>query len=208
MAVKKKNNKLFIGLGIAGALIGIGIFTYPKLKELFKPDEKIDPNKEDQNQNNLPPGDQNNNTDNSPKEEKKPKEKSIDIYKKNKYGDPINKEVEAIQTIINLISQLRGTYGKTIKIDGKSLTFPIGIDGDFGTGTKLGSLYAFPTYKNAGFVTLYNARKKFAYATGYYDKGFPSNLIGTTKESDYRNSYALGKADGVKKEVTDNFWKF
>ena len=35
MAVKKKNNKLLIGLGIAGALVGIGIFTYPSLKKLF-----------------------------------------------------------------------------------------------------------------------------------------------------------------------------
>jgi hypothetical protein len=205
MAVKKKNNKLLIGLGIAGALVGIGIFTYPSLKKLFKPDEDKLPPDEQQKQNNLPPGDQNNNT----KEEESTlvKDPTIDITKKVKKGS-VGKEATAIQTIINLISQLRGTYGKTLQIDGKSLKLPIGIDGDFGDQSRLGALYAFPTYKDKGYITLYTARKKFAYATGYYDKGFPSNLIGTAKESDYRNSYTLGKADGVKKEITDNFWKF
>jgi len=204
MAVKKKNNKLLIGLGIAGALVGIGIFTYPKIKALFKPDEEKAP-EEQNNQNILPPSDQNNNQNNnqnntSTETPTETKEKGLNIYKKNKLGSN-GKEVTAIQTIINLMSQLRGTYGKVIQVSGKALTLPIGIDGDFGDQTKLGALYTFPaTFKDSGYVTLYNARKKFAYATGYYNQGFPSNLIGTTKEEDYRASYMLGKADGKKKK--------
>lgn len=200
MAVKKKNNKLLIGLGIAGALVGIGIFTYPSLKKLFKPDEE---KPEEQLTTNLPPPDQNSNGNNTQSKTETPtetKEKGLNIYKKNKYGDK-SKEVTAIQTIINLMSQLRGTYGKTIQVDGKALKLPVGIDGNFGGQTKLGALYSFPaTFKDSGFVTLYNARKKFAYATGYYNQGFPSNLIGTTKEEDYRASYMIGKADGKKKK--------
>lgn len=203
MAVKKKNNKLLIGLGVAGALLGIGIFTYPSLKKLFKPKEKNNPQIPE---NTLPDQNINNTTINTPKEEFK--EKGIDIGKKNKLGSK-GKEVTAVQTIINLISQLRGTYGKTIQIEGKALKLPITIDGDFGNNTRLGALYTFPTYKDFGYITLYTARKKFAYATGFYNQGFPSNLIGTFKEDDYRNAYMIGKADGKEKKITDyKMWKF
>jgi hypothetical protein len=208
MAVKrKKNNKLLIGLGIAGALVGIGIFTYPSLKKLFKPEEKIDPTIP---QNTLPDTNTNTNipTNNNQEVSTLVKDPTIDIYKKNKVGTK-SKEVTAIQTIINLISQLRGTYGKTVTVEGKALKLPIGLDGDFGNKTKLGALYTFPTFKDSGFVTLYNARKKFAYATGFYNQGFPSNLIGTAKEEDYRNAYMIGKADGKEKKITDyKMWRF
>lgn len=207
MAIRKKNNKLLIGLGIAGALVGIGIFTYPSLKKLFKKDDKLDPGTtEQQNQNNLPPVDQNNNT--NQEQSTLVKDPTIDITKKVKKGS-VGKEATAIQTIINLISQLRGTYGKTLQIEGKSLKLPLGIDGDFGEQSRLGAIYTFPTYKDQGYITLYTARKKFAYGTGFYGKGFPSNLIGTAKETDYRNAYMLGKADGnsnmIKKYID---WKF
>jgi hypothetical protein len=204
MATKKNRKKLYIGLGIAGALLGIGIFTWPKIKELIKPEDKgedipkIDTNPvQELPEITIKP-------DQETKED--PGTKKIDIYKKLKSG-VLGQEVTALQTIINLISGLRGTYGKTIQIDGKALTFPIPLDTEFGKKTRLGALYTFPAFKSNGYVTLYTARKKYAYACGYYDKPFPSNLVGTAKYTDYKNSYTLGKADGVKKEITDNFWK-
>ena len=73
----------------------------------------------------------------------------------------------------------------------------------------------FPNYKTQGYITRGQARLLWSYSAGFYNKTFPSALVGNSNEQAYRTSYAKGKEKSKKKfssfgqfvENKDNFSK-
>ena len=91
---------------------------------------------------------------------------------------------------------------------GKKVNFPINPDGDFGNNSNLGSLFAFNTFKQNGYVTLDQARKMLAYILGYRQQQFPSSLVGTKNEKQYQESYKSGQIDFGKADRAKNIGAF
>lgn len=187
---KGRNNKraLNIGLGIAAAAAGIYFFAGDQIKDFFKakPDFIPEPTPAQ-----LPGA-----TPASQGTPSKPETPGIDIDKKLRKGSG-GGEVTRLQFIINYIAGLRGaTSYKTP--GGYTVNFPIKSDGDFGNNTQAGAYFISPSFKDAGYITLDQARNRLSYIAGYYSRPFPSELVGTKNYKDYQASYKAGEIDGGK----------
>ena len=120
------------------------------------------------------------------------KESKIDIDKKIRKGEK-NDLVYKIQVAVNNIARIRGvnSYNDTDK--GKTISFPIPLDSDFGNLTDSGLKFAIPEYKGAGFATVRKAREQWARSAGYYNKPFPIELSATANYSDLKKIYDINR---------------
>jgi hypothetical protein len=182
-------------LGVAAAAVGTYLFAGDAIKKLLKLDgpDFI----EDKTPVQLPSVTPKNGTPTpSAQPAAKPEPPGIDINRKLRKG--INSgEVTRLQFIINYIAGLRkATSYKTP--GGYTVNFPIKSDGDFGNNTQAGAYFIAPSFKDNGYITLDEARKRLAYIAGYYDKPFPSELVGTKNFKEYQTSYKSGEIDGNK----------
>lgn len=178
-------NKLYIGAGILAAGIGIYLLAGDQIKALFKKDDTDDTNN---NQNPLLPP-----VTGGKVTPQLPEPPGLDIDKKLRKGSK-GEEVKRLQYVINYIAGFRGS--KAFKTpSGYTVNFPIKADGDFGSNTQAGAYFISPEFKDLGFITLDIARRKLAYLAGYYDKPFPSSLVGTKNYGDYQNAYKGGQID-------------
>jgi hypothetical protein len=125
-----------------------------------------------------------------------PKKDGLDIDKKLRKGSK-GEEVKRLQFVINYIAGLRKTTSYKTP-GGYTVKFPIASDGDFGSNTQAGAFFIAPSFKNDGFITLDTARKRLAYIAGYYDRPFPSELVGTKNYNVYQDQYKTGKIDAQK----------
>lgn len=181
-------NKLYIGAGILAAGIGIYLLAGDQIKALFKKDDTDEGNNQIKP---IAPG-----VTGGKVTTPTPEPAGLDIEKKLRKGSKGN-EVERLQYVINYIAALRGS--KAYKTpSGYTVNFPIKPDGDFGSNTQAGAYFISPEFKETGFITLNIARKKLAYLSGYYNKPFPSSLVGTKNYSTYQTSYKAGEIDGSK----------
>ena len=197
---KPINKKTLIGVGIISALIGTYFIAGDKIKSLFKKNN-FEPQPEFPSEQSKSSG---GNVE-AKSEEKTPQGKSIDINKKLRKGSS-GEEVKRVQYIINSIASARKT--KSYTDAGKKVNFPLNADGDFGNNTNIGSLFAFNNYKNQGYITLDQARKKMAYIFGYRQLQFPSSFVGTKNEKQYQDSYKSGQIEFGKDNRSQNIGAF
>jgi len=200
----KQKKTLYIGAGVAAALIGTWFLAGDKIKGLFKKDSEpggdfIQLPAQDQI---LIPGGQGSTQTTA----KQPEPAGIDIDKKLRKGSS-GEEVKRLQFIINYIAGFRGS--KSYKTpSGYTVNFPIKTDGDFGNNSQAGAYFISPEFKTNGFITLDQARRKLAYIAGYYGKPFPSELVGTKNFDKYQESYKTGQIDFGKKDRAQNIGAF
>lgn len=141
-----------------------------------------------------------NSNPNSKSKSKKPK---VDESAKLKLGSD-NSNVSALKLIINQLAHWKKIKSKN------GINFPIATDTKFTAKTDSAVSIFFPKYKSQGYITRGQARLMWSYYAGYYNKTFPSNLVGITDEQQYRQNYAKGKNDSKKKFIgfndnVDNF---
>jgi len=187
-AAKNKNTLIF--LGIAAAAVGTYLLAGDSIKKLFKKDPENFPPSLPEIGPTIPgvtPGTPTVTT---------PEPPGLDIDKKLRKGSS-GEEVKRLQFIINYIASLRGA--KAFKTpSGYTVKYPISSDGVFGSDTQAGSYNISPQFKDLGFITVDMARKKLAYLAGYYDKPFPSELVGTKNYSEYQTAYKSGQIEAQK----------
>ena len=181
-----KVNLLLLGLGTAA--VGTWLLAGDKIKDLFKRDTSG----EDQTLITPPP------TTPAPVKtgggSSKPKQVEPvgpDLDKKLFKGSK-GDEVKRLQVIINEIEAMRGkrSLGK--------VKFPLTTDGNLGPNTYAAALDCFPDMKANGYVTLHQARLKWAYALGYYNKPFSGSLVNSARVTQYQAQYKLGAKDRPK----------
>jgi hypothetical protein len=200
----KQKKTLYIGAGVAAALIGTWFLAGDKIKGLFKKDSEPGGDFTQlpaQDQILIPGGQGSTQTT-----VKQPEPAGIDIDKKLRKGSS-GEEVKRLQFIINYIAGFRGS--KSYKTpSGYTVNFPIKTDGDFGNNSQAGAYFISPEFKTNGFITLDQARRKLAYIAGYYSKPFPSELVGTKNFDRYQESYKAGQIDFGKKDRAQNIGAF
>lgn len=188
--MKLSKNQL-IGVGIASALVGIYFLAGDKIIAIFKGDKDDTPDTTPvvpgATQTLLPPSTAGGGV---PAPVTAPVA-SLDINAKLRKGSK-GTEVKKLQYIINYIAGFRGSGSYTTP-SGYKVNFPISVDGDFGSGTQAGAYFISPEFRTQGYITLDQARKKFAYLAGYYRKPFPSELVGTSNYKKYQDSYKAGE---------------
>ena len=178
-------NRKFLLLGIGAAAVGTWLLAGDQIKALLMPqNEQTPPTPEPTPEPTPTPKPIGSGVQNEPQ---------IDINKKLKKGVQGN-EVARLQFIINSIAALRGTTSYKTP-GGYTVNFPIKTDGDFGNNSQAGSYFIAPSFKTDGFITLETARNRFAYLCGYYNKPFPSELVGTKNYSRYQEIYKNGTID-------------
>jgi hypothetical protein len=186
-----KKNTLFIVAGIAAAGIGVYLLAGDQIKDLLKGNK---PDQEDEGTTpQLPPK---SNGGGGGGGQTTPEPAGLDIDKKLKKGST-GEEVKRLQFIINGIAGLRNTTSYKTPA-GYTVKFPISADGDFGSNSQAGAYFIAPAFKDQGYITLDQARKRLAYIAGYYNKPFPSSLVGTKNYKEYQTSYKAGEIDGSK----------
>jgi len=178
-------NRKFLIAGLAAAIIGTYFIAGDKIKSLFKPDETPEPPQITPGQTPAPTI--------SPGTKPAPEPAGLDINKKLRKGSQ-GEEVKRLQFVINYIAGLRGSTSYKTP-GGYTVKFPIATDGDFGNGTQAGAYFIAPSFKNDGFITLDKARERLAYIAGYYNKPFPSELVGTKNYNKYQDNYKTGGID-------------
>jgi hypothetical protein len=189
----KQKKQLYIGAGVAAALIGTWFLAGDKIKSLFK--KNIDAGGDvltqlpAQDQIRVPGGQ-------GATQPAAPEPKGIDINKKLRKGSK-GEEVKRLQFIINYIAGFRGS-SKYKTPGGYTVNFPIKADGDFGNNTQAGAYFISSQFKDLGFITLDQARRSLAFIAGFYGKPFPSELVGTKNYMDYQNAYKGGQIDANK----------
>lgn len=119
-------------------------------------------------------------------------------------------EVKRLQVIINEIEAMRGK--KSISAGGKNIQFPLDTDGKMGPNTYAAALDCFPSLKTQGYITLHQARLKWAYSLGYYDKPFSATLVNSPRIKEYQVQYKMGseqgKGKGSSSKGSDNSFMF
>lgn len=194
--IKKSINKNYlILLGIGAAAVGTWIIAGDSIKKLLKGGEAQLPALEPEIKIITKPA---GTAQPKPTKEVDTSGDLYDIREKLKPGSK-GSGVGRIQLIINEIANIRGDQGFTAN-SGQKIKFPISQDRDFGPATNLGALYAFPSFKENGFITLYNARLRWCYLKGYYNRTFPSSLANTINLNDYQAAYKSGQIDKAKNE--------
>lgn len=100
---------------------------------------------------------------------------------------------KAVQTIMNDIATWRKWRGTTRKApNGTNVTFPLEVEGDFGSQSEGAALLIFDSYKTDRNITRHKARLKWAYTQGYYGKPLNSNLANSSRKSEYKREYDKG----------------
>jgi hypothetical protein len=125
-----------------------------------------------------------------PKTDKKPTKANEDLkLKLNSDGS----NVSAVKQIINQVA-----LWKKLKTS-NGVNFPIGTSTKFDAKMDKALAIFFPNYKSQGYITRGQARLLWSYSAGFYNKTFPSALVGNSNEQAYRSSYAKGKEKAKKK---------
>lgn len=179
-------NKYYILAGIAAAALGTYFLAGDQIKAFF---ERNNQPADDTTRPQLPPAAGGGGA-------VAPEPAGIDINKKLKKG-VTGEEVKRLQYIINGIAALRNTTSYKTPA-GYTVKFPIAADGSFGSDSQAGTYFIAPAFKDQGYLTLDQARKRLAYIAGYYNKPFPSSLVGTGNYKEYQTRYKAGEIDGSK----------
>lgn len=184
-----KKNTLYIVAGVLAAGIGTYLLAGDKIKSLLKGEKNEDM------PDIIPPKEitQGGGGGGGGTKPTAPEPAGLDITKKLRKGSQ-GEEVKRLQFVINYIAGLRGSTSYKTP-GGYTVKFPIGTDGDFGSGTQAGAYFIAPSFKSDGFITLDKARERLAYIAGYYNKPFPSELVGTKNYSKYQDQYKTGGID-------------
>jgi len=201
--MKKKNNNMTI-LAIGTGVIALGFFLLPTLKKLFKKkgtNTEIDEETKTEIKNFVPdpividPSTSGTET----KEITKPK---IDEFAQRLTKGSKGDNVKRVQTILNDVASLR----KQNEINGVQM--PLKIDGSFGANTEKVAKTIFTKYKESGYITVNQARSKWAFSRGYYNQVFPQALVTSKAYNLYQDQYKLGKIEnanyGKKKKQGQN----
>lgn len=198
-----KQNAPFIAAGVLATIAGVYFFAGDKIAGLFQKNNDmpdiIPPKEFTQGNGGGGGGGQ------LPKPSQ-PTESGIDLNKKLRKGSK-GDEVKRLQYIINYIAGFRGTTSYKTP-GGYTVKFPIGTDGDFGSGTQAGAYFIAPSFKNDGFITLDTARKRLAYLAGYYQKPFPSELVDSKNYKIYQNQFKTGQIDFGKQDRANKIGVF
>ena len=195
--MKKKNNNMLI-IAVGTGVIALGYFLYPTLKNLFRkkgtsaeidtPETEITPAPSLPTTGTETPGTTKTETPGTTKTETsgtKPINEFSQRLTKGSKGD----NVKRIQTIINDVASLR----KQNTINGVNL--PLKVDGDFGANTEKVAKAIFSKYKESGYITVNQARSKWAFSRGYYNQVFPQALVTSKAYNLYQDQYKLGKIE-------------
>lgn len=187
-----KKNSLFIAAGVIAASVGVYLLAGDKIKSLLKGE------KDEDMPDIIPPKEFTKNAGGGGGggQQSTPEPAGLDIDKKLKKGST-GEEVKRLQFIINGIAGLRNTTSYKTPA-GYTVKFPISADGSFGSDSQAGAYFIAPAFKDQGFITLDQARKRLAFIAGYYDKPFPSSLVSTKNYKEYQTSYKAGEIDGAK----------
>jgi hypothetical protein len=197
-----KKNTLYIVAGVLAAGIGTYLLAGDKIKSLLKGE------KDEDMPDIIPPKEitQGGGGGGGGTKPTAPEPAGLDITKKLRKGSQ-GDEVKRLQFVINYIAGLRGSTSYKTP-GGYTVKFPIGTDGDFGSGTQAGAYFIAPSFKSDGFITLDKARERLAYIAGYYNKPFPSELVGTKNYSKYQDNYKTGGIDFGKDDRAKNIGAF
>jgi hypothetical protein len=187
--MKKKNNNMVI-IAVGTGVIALGYFLYPTLKNLFRKkgsSAEIDTTEtEITTAPSLPTtGTETTGTTKTETSGTKPTNEFSQRLTKGSKGD----NVKRIQTIINDVASLR----KQNEINGVNL--PLKVDGDFGANTEKVAKAIFSKYKESGYITVNQARSKWAFSRGYYNQVFPQALVTSKAYNLYQDQYKLGKIE-------------
>lgn len=187
--MKKKNNNMLI-IAVGTGVIALGYFLYPTLKNLFRKkgsSAEIDTTEtEITTAPGLPTtGTETTGTTKTETSGTKPINEFSQRLTKGSKGD----NVKRIQTIINDVASLR----KQNEINGVNL--PLKVDGDFGANTEKVAKAIFSKYKESGYITVNQARSKWAFSRGYYNQVFPQALVTSKSYNYYQDQYKLGKIE-------------
>ena len=187
--MKKKNNNMLI-IAVGTGVIALGYFLYPTLKNLFRKkgsSAEIDTTEtEITTAPGLPTtGTETTGTTKTETSGTKPINEFSQRLTKGSKGD----NVKRIQTIINDVASLR----KQNEINGVNL--PLKVDGDFGANTEKVAKAIFSKYKESGYITVNQARSKWAFSRGYYNQVFPQALVTSKSYNLYQDQYKLGKIE-------------
>jgi len=187
--MKKKNNNMVI-FAVGTGVIALGYFLYPTLKNLFRKkgsSTEIDTTEtEITTAPSLPTtGTETTVTTKTETTGTKPINEFSQRLTKGSKGE----NVKRIQIIINDVASLR----KQNEINGVSL--PLKVDGDFGANTEKVAKAIFSKYKESGYITVNQARSKWAFSRGYYNQVFPQPLVSAKAYDLYQDQYKLGKIE-------------
>lgn len=196
--MKKINNMTVIAVGTG--VIALGYFLYPTLKNLFRKKGSSAEIDTTETEITTAPGSSTSGTETTKTEttETKPTNEFSQRLTKGSKGD----NVKRIQTILNDVASLR----KQNEINGVQL--PLKIDGNFGANTEKVAKAIFSKYKESGYITVNQARSKWAFSRGYYNQIFPQALVTSKAYNLYQDQYKLGKIEnanyGKKKKQGQN----
>jgi hypothetical protein len=187
--MKKKNNNMLI-IAVGTGVIALGYFLYPTLKNLFRKKGSSAEIDTTETEITTAPGSSTTGTETTgtTKTETsgtKPINEFSQRLTKGSKGD----NVKRIQTIINDVASLR----KQNEINGVNL--PLKVDGDFGANTEKVAKAIFSKYKESGYITVNQARSKWAFSRGYYNQVFPQALVTSKSYNLYQDQYKLGKIE-------------
>ena len=189
--MKKKNNNMVI-FAVGTGVIALGYFLYPTLKNLFR--KKGSSTEIDTTETEITTAPGSSTTGTVTTGTVTTKTETTGTKPINEFSQRLTKgskgdNVKRIQTIINDVASLR----KQNEINGVNL--PLKIDGNFGVNTEKVAKAIFSKYKESGYITVNQARSKWAFSRGYYNQVFPQALV-TSKSYDlYQDQYKLGKIE-------------
>ena len=199
--MKKKNNNMII-LAVGTGVIALGYFLYPTLKNLFKKKGSSAEIETTETEITTAPDPSTSGTETTGTEKKETIKPKIDEFAQRLTKGSKGDNVKRVQTILNDVASLR----KQNEINGVQL--PLKVDGDFGANTEKVAKAIFSKYKESGYITVNQARSKWAFSRGYYNQVFPQALVTSKLYDLYQDQYKLGKIEnanyGKKKKQDQN----
>ena len=199
--MKKKNNNMII-LAVGTGVIALGYFLYPTLKNLFKKKGSSAEIDTIEIETTTAPDQSTSGTETKGTETKETIKPKIDEFAQRLTKGSKGDNVKRVQTILNDVASLR----KQNEINGVQL--PLKIDGNFGANTEKVAKAIFTKYKESGYITVNQARSKWAFSRGYYNQVFPQALVTSKLYNLYQDQYKLGKIEnanyGKKKKQGQN----
>ena len=184
---KKKNNMIILAVGTG--VIALGFFLYPTLKNLFKKKETSEEIDTIEIETTTAPDQSTSGTETKGTEKKETIKPKIDEFAQRLTKGSKGDNVKRVQTILNDVASLR----KQNEINGVQL--PLKIDGNFGANTEKVAKAIFTKYKESGYITVNQARSKWAFSRGYYNQVFPQALVTSKLYDLYQDKYKLGKIE-------------
>jgi len=189
--MKKKNNNMVI-IAVGTGVIALGYFLYPTLKNLFRKKGSSAEIDTTETEITTAPGSSTTGTETTGTETTKIETsgtKPINEFSQRLTKGSKGENVKRIQIIINDVASLR----KQNEINGVNL--PLKIDGNFGANTEKVAKAIFSKYKESGYITVNQARSKWAFSRGYYNQIFPQALVTSKAYNLYQDQYKLGKIE-------------